>query len=44
MLSEWLVVVVVVVVDLLAFHNPLAGFSLLILEVSKSHTMTQNCR
>jgi hypothetical protein len=24
------------------FHNPLAGFSLLILEVSRSHTMTQH--
>jgi hypothetical protein len=24
------------------FYNPLAGFSLLILEVSRSHTMTQH--
>jgi hypothetical protein len=26
------------------FYNPLAGFSLLILEVSSSHTMTQHSR
>ena len=29
---------------LLAFYNPRAGFSLLILEVSRSHTMTQHSR
>jgi hypothetical protein len=26
------------------FYNPLAGFSLLVLEVSRSHTMTQHSR
>jgi hypothetical protein len=26
------------------FYNPLAGFSLLILEVSRSHTVTQHSR
>jgi hypothetical protein len=26
------------------FHNPLAGFSLLILEASRSHTMTHHSR
>ena len=26
------------------FYNPVAGFSLLILEVSRSHTMTQHSR
>ena len=26
------------------FYNPLAGFSLLILEVSRSHTMTRHSR
>jgi hypothetical protein len=28
----------------IGFYNPLAGFSLLILEVSRSHTMTQHSR
>ena len=29
---------------LLAFYNPFAGFSLLIFEVSRSHTMTRHSR
>jgi hypothetical protein len=35
-------IIIIIIIILLDFYNPLVGFSLLSLEVSRSHTMTQH--